>query len=124
MSSKLIVLSLLLVAVHLAACASLRNVEERIWVFDSDRDVVMDPSQPDHKRPQITCYGWYCKRTERGTAICEGKDFSGTPNVDYTCRIGSMPFSYKLAKYSITCNDFNKRTSDQCYLTVHITDAD
>lgn len=121
MSSKLICLPLLLVIVHLVSF-SLGNTEERVWRFDSDKEI-MNPATHT-KMPQIVCYGWYCKRVERVKAVCKGKDFSLSPKIDYTCQIVNLPWTYKLADYSITCKDFTEQTNDHCYLTVKVTDAD
>lgn len=122
MWSKIIVFSVFLVAVHLAAGRSLQKEDEKTWLFDSDREIEHPSGRG--KMPQIVCFGWYCKRTDRATAICKGKDFSKTPKVDYTCQIVDLDFTYKLSEYSVVCKDYNVPTNDHCYLNVTVVDAD
>lgn len=115
--SKLIVFSLLLVAVQLASSASLKNFT-KVWTFDSDKEIV-DPNG-ESTMSQVVCYGWYCKTVERVMAICKGKDFSLTPKIDYTCSLLDPSKDYRLVYYSITCKDFSEPTNDHCYLTVYV----
>ena len=119
MWSKFFILSVLLMAMHLASSLanSLENTDgENVWVFESEKYVGNDLQ---NKQPQIVCYGWYCKRVKNMAAICKSKNFL----VGYSCRIINLDSTYKLSGYSLYCKNVREPTNDSCWLKVTVEDA-